>query len=229
MALFAVSLALGATAFVVDAIETRDRSEGMAEASVCQSADMQAGCLRRVPGSAEDTRGTRSTAWDWRFRPAPASSESEVQTVSFAPATDRRVEQLDRVEGLYWRGELVAFYDPSTRTLIKSQEFGARGWTTRGLWAVTLMSGAWLTVLIARRKRALSGGWWARPPDQPLTSLMTTRSAWGSSIIAMASLMGWFALFWGASLTVAFLVGAVSAALPIIGLVRQRGPSATSR
>lgn len=177
--------------------------------------------LQREPGTAEPTFGRRSFSWDWRFEPTFPSSDRETEVVSFAPRTEAQLKDLAEIEGLYWEDKLVAFYDPVAKTVIPSQKFGVRGWVSTALGAFCMAGGAWLAVLIALRKRRSALSWWARPPAEPLSVLMSERAAIAPTLLLAGPGAAVTALLFGASVPVALTIGAGLAALLLLAQLRR--------
>lgn len=110
---------------------------------------------------------------------------------------DQQLERTASVDGLYWRGRLVAFYDPAEDRVIETQELGATAWAGRLYMAglgLVFAYGAWL---VARHKHSLAG-WWARPPVVAPEDLLPASHAW-LSVAMFALLGGLFAIVFGAS------------------------------
>lgn len=211
----------GTVILVVEAIDAKAVNQGMEEAQICAPPGIQKQCLERASGTAEATIGSRSSSWDWRFRPSSLSSGREVEVVSFAPNTEARLEGLKVIEALYWDDELVAFYDPNTQAVIPSQEFGVRGWVLPALGATCMAGATWITVLAAMRKRRTASSWWVRPPAESLSALMSERVAVAPNLVLLGSGAALLALVFGASLTVAAAVGGGLAALLLVAQLRR--------
>lgn len=115
----------------------------------------------------------------------------------------------------------MAFYDPATQAVIPSQDFGVRGWVAPALGAICMAGASWMTVLVVVRKRRKASSWWARPPAEPLSVLMSDRVAVGPTLLLIGPGVALTALVFGASVAVAAAVGGGVAALLLVAQLRR--------
>lgn len=123
-----VLLAVVSVGFVVATVLTWHENRGMTAARICEVSEPRSGCLRSVDGFVSGPRHSRGPGSDWRFEPVVGSGISHSATVEVSTANSRRLENAAHVDGLYWRGSLVAFRDRSDGTVIETLEFGDQGW-----------------------------------------------------------------------------------------------------